>query len=411
MRGILAIATLLLGVAIILAGNGLLGSLLGVSGQLAGFSPATLGLIMGGYFAGFVIGTFLVPDLVRRVGHIRIFAALASIASVTALLHGLLMVPFIWLVLRVISGICVVGLYIAIESWLHEQTTNAERGNIFSAYMTTTLVGLGLGQFLLAIGDITTLQLFAIASVLLSLGLVPVALTRVREPAIAAAQRLGLRRLYEISPLGVVGCIFAGLGSGAFWGMGPVFASSIGLGTAGVAGFMGLTILGGVAMMWPVGRLSDRFERRQVLMWVCIATALAGAAAMWLNQIDPRWVLLGGFGYGAVSFSIYSLAAAHTNDHVDGSQMLEVTSSLQLLWGSGAIVGPIAAGIIMQFAQPEALLPFMAIAALIPGIFARYRMLVSDSIPMDAQSDYVVQFATSPSALEMYPESDEDEPS
>jgi MFS family permease len=409
MHAIVAIATLLLGIATILAGNGLLGTLLGVRGELAGFSNATLGIIMGGYFGGFVIGTFVVPKVIRRVGHIRVFAALASIASVITLLHGMLIHPLPWFVLRLLSGICIVGLYIVIESWLNEQTSNEQRGHVFSAYMTTTLIGLGIGQVLLLAGDIQTLHLFALSAVLLSLGLVPVALTRVAEPPIVEAHRLGLGKLYEISPLGVVGCVFAGIGSGAFWGLGPVFAAGIGLDAAGIAGFMGLTILGGVVMLWPIGRLSDRFERRTVLMWVCLLTAVAAALAAALTQIEPTWVLAGGFIYGAFSFGIYALSAAHTNDHVEPAQMLEVTTSLQLLWGSGAIIGPILAGLFMQWFEPVILLPFIAIAAIIPGIFARYRMAVSPPVPAEDQGDWVPQFVTSPAALEMHPEH-EDEP-
>ena len=404
MQAIIAIATLLIGMAVLLAGNGLLGTLLGVRGELEGFSNAMLGFIMGAYFFGFVAGTLVIPKVIRRVGHIRMFAALASVASVATLLHGLLVFPAFWMLLRVVSGMCIVGIYIVIESWLNSQTDNESRGHVFSAYMTTTLIGLGIGQVLLLAGDIDTLFLFALASVLLSIGLVPVALTRVLEPVIQDAGRLSLVELYNISPLGVVGCVFAGLGTGALWGLGPVFAAGIGLGSAGIAGYMGLTILGGILFMWPVGKLSDRFERRRILMWTCVATALAASVALWLTRIDTSWVLIGGFLYGAVGFSIYSLSVAHTNDHIDSSQMLETTSSLQLLWGCGAVVGPIGAGMLMQWTGPMAFLPFLAVAALIPALFARYRMSVSAAVSAEDQGDFVPQVATSPVALVMHPE-------
>jgi MFS family permease len=409
MQAITAIATLLLGIGIILAGNGLLGTLLGVRGEMEGFSSAILGLVMSGYFIGFVLGTFFVPGIIRRVGHIRMFAALASIASVITLMHGLFVHPVLWLLLRLVSGVTIVGLYIVIESWLNEQTPNEQRGHVFSAYITTTLIGMGIGQILLLAGDISSLHLFALGSMLLSLGLVPVALTRVSEPTIKDAHRLGLGDLYAVSPLGVVGCVFAGLGAGAFWGLGAVFAAGIGLPPSGIAGFMGLTILGGIIMMWPVGRLSDRFERRMVLMWVCIFSSLAAALATALTAIEPTWVLFGGLAYGAFGFSIYALSAAHTNDHVEPEQMLEVSSSLQLLWGSGAIAGPIVAGLLMQFTGPESLLPFMAVAALIPGVFARYRMSVSKPVPAEDQGDWVPLMATSPVSLEMLPENEADD--
>ncbi len=409
MAAILAVITLLIGITVILAGNGLIGTLLGVRGEMAGFSESTLGFIMGGYFLGFVVGTFLIPKWVRQVGHIRMFAALASMASIITLLHGLFIIPALWFVLRILAGLCIVGLYIVIESWLNEQTDNADRGHVFSAYMTTTLIGLGIGQVLLMLGDISTLELFALASVLLSLGLIPVAMTRVQEPVITEAQRLGLKNLYAISPLGVVACVFSGLGSGAFWGLGPVFATSMGLSTDAVAGFMGLTILGGGLMMWPVGKLSDRFERRKVLMMVCGLTATMALVAHLLMAIDTDTLLLGGFLYGAFSFSIYSLAAAHTNDKVEPEQMLEVSSSLQLLWGAGAIVGPMLTGLLMQTFGSGMFLPFLVIAALIPTAFAVWRMMVSASVEIEDQSDFVPQFATSPVALEMHPEQEPDD--
>ncbi|MBS3746297.1 MAG: MFS transporter [Wenzhouxiangellaceae bacterium] len=410
MQAIASVFTLLLGVVVILSGTGLLGTLLGVRGQLEGFSPTALGLIMSGYFAGFVVGTLLIPRLIRQAGHVRVFATLASLASVATLLHGLYVTPGLWFALRLLSGICIVGLYIAIESWLNERAGNEERGHILSAYMTTTLIGLGFGQVLLMAGAAENLELFALASVLLSLGLVPVAMTRVAEPPIVPASRLGLAKLYSVSPLGVVGCIFAGVGSGAFWGLAPVFATVIGLDKAGVATFMGLTILGGIVMLWPVGRLSDHRDRRAVLTWACALAALgavATAVAVALGQ-GTAWIMAGGFVYGSFAFSMYSLAAAHTNDHLDRSHVLEVTSTLQLLWAAGAIVGPIFAGLLMQRFGPQALMFSIGASALVPALFACWRMTVSAPIPVAEQAEFVPQFATSPAALEMYPEEAED---
>lgn len=407
MHAVASVFTLLLGVAIILSGVGLLGTLLGVRGQLEGFSASTLGLIMSGYFGGFVIGTWLVPKLIRKVGHIRVFATLASLASIATLLHGLYVTPPLWFGLRLVSGICVVGLYIAIESWLNERAVNEERGSIFSVYMTTTLIGLGIGQLLLMAGAAENLELFALASVLLSLGLVPVALTEVKEPPIAVVDRLGLRKLYSISPLGVVGCIFAGMGTGAFWGLAPVFASAIGLDTTGVATFMGLTIFGGIVMLWPVGRLSDDRDRRKVLTWVCALTSTGAAMTALATHYGTIWILAGGFVYGSFAFSMYSLAAAHTNDHLDRSHVLEVTSSLQLLWAIGAILGPILAGGLMQRFGAESLMFFIAASALVPMLFACWRMTVRKAVPLADQGEYVPQFATSPAALEMYPEEEQ----
>lgn len=408
MRSIISVTTLLFGMALMLAGNGLVSTLLGVRGGLEGFSSTVLGLIMAGYFTGFVAGTFIVPRMIRGTGHVRTFAALASICSVTVLLHGLYPNPLVWFLARAMAGVCIVGIYIVIESWLNEQTSNEQRGHIFSAYMTTTLLGLGIGQLLLLAGDVNTLQLFALASVLMSLGLVPVALTRVKEPPIVEAHRLGLRKLYEASPLGVVGALFAGVGTGAFWGLAPVMAAGIGLNPVGISGFMSLSILGGALVMWPIGRLSDRLDRRKVLAWICLMTGIAAISALWLISWDSRLILLGGFLYGATAFSMYSLSASHTNDHIEAEHMLEATSSLQLLYGAGAIAGPLSAGFLMQRFGPTALLIFMGISALVPAGFARWRMWIRPPVPLDEQSDWVPQFATSPAALEMHPEAEEE---
>ncbi|WP_376695670.1 MFS transporter [Wenzhouxiangella sp. EGI_FJ10305] len=404
MRSIIAIFTLLFGIGLMLAGNGLIGTLLGVRGGIEGFSTSVLGMIMAGYFSGFVAGTFIVPRLIRGAGYVRTFAALASICSVTVLLHGLYPDPLIWFIARAAAGVCIVGIYIIIESWLNEQTTNEQRGHIFSAYMTTTFVGLGIGQLLLQTGDVNTLQLFALGSVLMSVGLVPVAFTRVQEPPLVEAHRLGLRRLYEASPLGVVGALFSGVGTGAFWGLAPVMAAGIGLDPAGISGFMALSIFGGALVMWPIGSLSDRLDRRKVLAWVCLMTGFAALGALWLINWDARLILLAGFLYGATGFSMYSLSAAHTNDHIGTEHMLEATSSLQLLYGSGAIIGPLSAGFLMQWLGPPVLLAFIGVAALVPAGFARWRMWVRPPVPLDDQSGWVPQFATSPAALEMHPE-------
>lgn len=406
MQAILAVFSLLLGIGVILAGNGLLGTLLGVRGQLESMSAAVLGVVMAAYFAGFMIGTFWIPRLIRRIGHIRVFATMASLASVVTLLHGLFVDPAVWLMLRIVSGICVVGVYISIESWLNARTPNEQRGHVFSAYMTTTLCGLGAGQLLLMTGDALQLELFALASVLLSLGLVPVAMTRVDQPPLPEAQRLGLRQLYRISPLGVVGCIFAGLSAGAFWGMGPVFASAIGLGKSGVALFMSLTIFGGILMLWPVGRFSDRYERRRVLTAVCALAASGAALTAVLVEIGSPLVMLGGLCYGAFGFSIYALSAAHTNDQLKSEHVLEVTSSLQLLWAAGAIIGPMLAGVLMQQFGPEALMIFMASSALVPALFAVWRMRVRRAVPIERQGEFVPQIPTSPSILELLPDDD-----
>lgn len=400
MRSILSISTLLLGVGLLLAGHGLTGTLLGVRGNMEGFSSSTLGLIQTGYYTGFVLGTLMVPRMIATVGHVRSLAALASLCSITLLLHGLWPAALFWMLIRTLAGACMVGIYIVIESWLQEQTTNEQRGHIFSAYMTITFLGMGIGQLLLLTGDIQSMQLFALASVLMSAGLIPVALTRVKEPPIVEAQRLGLARIYRTSPTGFIGAVFAGLGTGAFWGLGPVMAVGIGMEPSGVAGFMAITILGSILMLWPIGRMSDRFDRRTVLIWVCVLAGLSALIALWLIGIRTELVMIGGALYGATGFSIYAISASHTNDHIEPEHMVGAASSLQLLYAMGAIIGPVLAGVLMQWTSPRALLPFMATAAFLPAAFIRWRMSVRGPVPDEQRADWVPQMPTSPAALE-----------
>jgi len=262
---LVSISTLLLGIGIVLLGAGMLGTLLGMRAGLSGFGPLTAGLIMSGYFVGYIIGTYQCPMLIRRFRHIRVYAAMAALGSIIALLHGLFVNPWIWGGLRVLSGICMVGLYMVIESWLNEQSPTHLRGKVFAVYMTVTLVAMAIGQFLILAGDINSLNLFALASMLFSLGLVPITFTRVREPVSVPRAHLGLRHLHEVAPLAVAGAFICGICASALLGMGPIFAQRVGLSTAGTALFMSITILGGAVLQWPVGHLSDTRDRRKIL--------------------------------------------------------------------------------------------------------------------------------------------------
>lgn len=404
MKSVTKVWTLLAGMLIMLAGVGLLGTLLGVRGTAEAFSVSKLGIIMSGYFAGFVIGPFLIPGLVRRIGHVRVFAAMATLLSACALLHGLIVTATSWFLLRLLAGICVVGIYVVIESWLHAQSSNEQRGYLFSVYMTCTLVGLGLGQLLLLTGSSASLDLFAIASVLLSLGLLPVAMTRVEEPVLTMTERQGLGKLLQISPLAVTGCLCSGLVSGAFWGLAAVVIVSIGMSDTDVAWFMATTLLGGVLLTTPVGKLSDRFPRRRVLMWISLLTALASLLIWWLLQQQTGWLKYGAFAYGAVIFNIYALSAAHANDLAAPEHALETNAGLQLVWGVGASVGPILGGWSMQQFGYRSLFALMAVAAAIPAVYGVWRLLRRSATLVREQNDYVAQFVTSPSALELYPE-------
>ena len=259
------ILILILGFAVLLAGAGLLGTLLGVRATLASFSNVETGVIMAGYYAGYILGTRLTPRIIRNVGHIRTFAALAAIVAAACLTYGLVVAPLPWLALRLVNGACIVGLYMVVESWLNAQCTGPVRGRVFAVYMMSTLAALGAGQFLLPLADSADLTLFVIAAILIAIGLVPVAVTRVTEPRIETDAPVHLIELLRISPLGVVGTLCSGIVGGAFWGMTAVFGGRLNLAEQDIATLISATILGGAILQWPIGHLSDakREKRRR----------------------------------------------------------------------------------------------------------------------------------------------------
>src|SRR5680860_1558258 len=381
----------------------MLSTLLGMRASISGFSPLSAGLIMSGYFVGYIIGTYQCPGLIRRFRHIRVYAAMAALGSITALLHGLFVNPWIWGGLRVLSGICMVGLYMVIESWLNEQSPTHVRGKVFAVYMTVTLLAMAMGQFLILVGDIHALSLFALASMLFSLGLVPVTFTRVREPESVPRAHLGFGHLHEVAPLAVGGAFIAGICASALLSMGPIFAQRVGLSTAATALFMSTTIFGGAVLQWPVGHLSDTRDRRKILAGTSFAAALSAAGIYVAIHYLPVAAYAGGFVYGGLLFSIYSLSAAHMNDHLRREEVLEATGGLLLVYGVGAALGPALAGLFMDTFRPGMLLFFFSTALVILGCYAVYLIRRDDDIPTEAQEPFVPMTRTTPAALEMYP--------
>jgi len=397
------IAVLLTGLALLLIGVGLLGTLLGVRATLASFNNIETGLIMAGYYVGYVAGTLLVPRIVRNVGHIRAFAALAAAAAVCSLGFGLAVHPLIWLVLRVLNGLCVVGLYMVVESWLSEQSAGPSRGRIFSVYMMSTLFALGAGQFLLLVGDPSGLVPFALAAALISLGVIPVAVTRVTEPRIELMVPVKLSELMRISPLGTIGALGAGAVNGAFWGMTPVFGQRLELADLQIALLMSATILGGAILQWPIGHLSDRHDRRSVLIGVSLVTAAVAAAVALIVIEDLPGLVIAASIYGGLMFSLYGISVAHTNDHLMPGQILEATRGLLLIYGVGALCGPIFGGIAMELLGPVGLPTVSATTAAALAAYGAYRVTRRSAPPLDEQTEFVPLVRTSPVVMEMHP--------
>ena len=357
-------------------GNGLLGTLLPVRAQLEDFSTLDIGVMGSCYFFGFAAGCYWGPHVVRRVGHIRAFTAMVSAVSTFALLYALLVHPFVWWPVRLLTGFCFAVLYMVIESWLNEKSTNANRGFIFSIYTIINLTVITIGQMLLTLGSPIDFPLFAVAAILISLAALPVSLTTSHAPQPIVAVKIRLGHLYRSSPVGTVGCLAVGLANGPFWALGPVFAQSnvFVVGTTGIALFMSAAVIAGAAGQWPLGLLSDKIDRRTVITISCVGGTLSGMGmAMFANQWESA---VFGFAllFGMFAFPLYALCAAHMNDSVEEGGFVEASSGLLMLYAAGAVVGPLLASATMGLVGPNGLFLFTSFVHAATGLFVVHRM-------------------------------------
>ena len=373
-----SVAALLSSYGLLLLANGLFGTLIGLRTQIEHFSTAVAGLIVAAYFLGLLAGGIQAVRVVAAVGHIRSFAAFASIMSITALGIVLLVDHLAWAAMRFIGGFCMAGMIVATESWLNERCTNETRGQVMAFYMITNYLAAGLGQFILPLGDPAEFQLFCVASIIYSLALVPVLLTRARAPRPSPPERASMSELWKVSPLGLLGATAAGVVNTNFQGLAPVFAHGAGFTVAQTSLFMAAGIFGGLALQWPMGRLSDRIDRRTVLAGVALGTAAASfgiglitgtAGGTYTGMI----VLIA--AYGGLSSTVYSLCAAHTNDFAPSGKLAQTASGLLIAYGLGASAGPVLTSSLMEMFGPPTLFMVNAAAAGFLGLFALYRML------------------------------------
>jgi MFS family permease len=400
---LLRLSTLLGGVGLLVVAVGLLFSALGLRAGVAGFSSATLGLVTSAYFVGFVGGTYFCPALIRKVGHIRAFAALASVASSLPILHALWVDPWFWGLLRLVTGVCMVGLYIVLESWLNALAPNALRGRLFAVYMAVNFVGLAIGQWLILLSDRYDFIHFALVSILFSFALLPITLTPVSEPAPVDTPALNVMRLYRASPLGSVAAAVGGLLAGAFYGLSASYAQGLGLSAPEVATLVAATILGGALFQWPVGHYSDTRDRRVVLLWVCTLGAMLAAASYALPALGGTSRILLAVLLGGAMFAIYGLSVAHTNDEVDSTRLVEFTSGLLLIHGAGAALGPTIAGTVMDVAGSASLMLYFAVVLAALALYTIKRLNTLPPIPTEDKATFVAMGGGSQMVLHMDP--------
>ena len=379
---------LFLGLALVMSGNGLNGSVLGVRAEAEGFGLAVTGVVMACYFMGFLAGTIYAEHALKTVGHIRVFAALASMASSAVLVHALSVNPVTWGVMRFVFGGCMAGLYVVVESWLNDLATNETRGRLLSIYMIVTMGSMALGQMMLNINDDSGFRLFVLASVLVSVSLVPATLSASSAPPFTVPEPMGFKQLLGVVPTGVVTSFFTGAAAGSLIGMGAVYAASAGLSQTRISVFLTAPLVGAVAAQWPVGWLSDHFPRRGVMFAVSTIGAAGALLALAVGDGDALALVAMGL-IGTAVYPLYSLSIAYTNDWITSEQILGSTATLIRVNGTGAIVGPLAAaGLMATFGDR---LFFWWVAATLGAISAYlvFRIVARDPPPLDRQRDYV----------------------
>lgn len=383
---------LLLGMLMLMLGNGLQGTLIGVRATSEAFATNTIGLIMSGYFIGFLAGSRLTPVFIRQVGHLRVFAALASLASVSILVHSILVEPWVWMLMRLVTGFAFAGIYIVTESWLNDRVTNEHRGGLLSIYMIISYVGLTGGQLLLNLSEPVLHDLFILVAILVSLAAVPILLVVTQAPVIQAWESLGPRQLLRESHLGAVGACVAGIATGALLSMGPVYGASVNMSTAQISVFMATLIGAGAVAQWPIGRLSDRFDRRWVIFWTLIvgsaAALVAALLTLLLAERSARAMIAVGMVIGAAGLALYPLFVAYTNDRVRSDQMVGAGASLIMLYGTGAVAGPLITGQFMEHLGPSGFFwqLFVALAGL--AVYTAWRIRCGRPVVVAEQTSW-----------------------
>ena len=364
---------LLLGMMLLMVGNGLQGTLLGVRGGIEGFSTFEMSIVMSAYFAGFLGGSRVAPEMIRRVGHVRVFAALASFISAILILYPAFAHPVAWALGRVVIGFCFSGVYVTAESWLNNSADNANRGKALSVYMIVQMFGIVSAQVLLAMGDVSGYALFIVSSVLVSISFAPILLSISPTPAFETAKPMRLKTLIQISPLGCFGMFLLGGVFSAQFGMSAVYGVAAGLTIAQISLFVSSIYVGALLMQYPIGWFSDRVDRRLVIL---IVASLGGVMSLVAFSFDQYFsaLLVAAFIIGGTSNPLYSLLIAYTNDYLEADDMASASGGLILFNGMGAIAGPLVTGKMMDTFGTQAF--FMVIATLMLTLtgYAGYRM-------------------------------------
>lgn len=380
---------LLLGLTLLMLGNGMMGTLLGIRGGIEGFSTFEMSIVMSAYFVGFLGGSRMAPEMIRRVGHVRVFAALGSFISAVLILFPSLTDPWVWTALRVLIGFCFSAVYVTAESWLNNSVDNANRGKALSLYLIVQMLGIISAQGLVVLGDPSGFILFVIPSVLVSISFAPILLSVSPTPAFETTKAMTLRQLYRISPLGCVGVFFLGGVFSAQFGMASVYGTEAGFSVGQISSFIAAIYLGGLLLQYPIGWVSDRMDRRVLIMIVSLAGGAFALAGFLGGHVFL--ILLGvSFFVGGLTNPLYALIIAYTNDMLDGDDMAAASGGLIFINGLGAITGPLITGWVMGIVGPQGFWLFIAILMLATGGYAIWRM---NRRPSTHSSEETVSYA------------------
>lgn len=403
LTALLPVSALLVGAVLLLGGVGILNTLLSLRGGLEGFSTSVIGLITACYFAGYLVGTWIVPRIIARVGHVRGFAFFGGIAATVSLLHLLFISPWVWALLRVVFGVAMIGLYSILEGWLSVAAVREQRGRVFSAYMFLNFMALAAAQALFLVAPISGFTLFVLASILISLAQSPVVLTRLPQPLISGPSLYPVRALLAIAPLGAVGAALSGVATAAVWGLVPLMVQQQGKPVAAVAQVMITIILAGALAQIPVGHMSDRFDRRYVVFGLTLLAALSGLALGLLLQGSAAlvWLLPALAGLGAAGFCVYPVCVSLTNDFLRPDEIVSAASTLLMLHGMGAVAGPLLGGALMQALGPPGLALHFLLTWGLLALYAAWRCFVA-ARPLRQRRDGIFSMLrTSPVVLDL----------
>ena len=382
-----SVASLLVGVAFLISGHGLQLTLIPLRAAAEGWTPVAIGVIGSAYYLGFVGGCLAAPSIILRAGHIRAFAALVSLCAAVTLLQGMLVAVVPWVIFRFVIGVVFAGLYMIIESWLNDRASNENRGTIMSVYIAVNFAAITVGQLMVTLYAPTEFMLFAIASITASFAVIPVALTKSAQPAPIAVARIRPVALWRASPVGLAGVTAVGAAHGAFWALAAVYAVGEGLDVRQVAIFTGLATIGGALAQWPAGRISDRVDRRTVLVGLLALAAMAGLALALLPVAGWLWMPLAAL-FGAAAFPSYSVAAAHAYDHAPSGGYVATAAGLLLANGVGAVIGPLVASALMEATTTAMLFVFIAAVQIALALFAIARMRFRSAPTVAEKTDF-----------------------